>query len=46
MKNNKSFSQSLRQHFREGMLLYAAANSHYPESLTMMHLYQQAAEEE
>ena len=46
MKNNKSFSQSLRRHFREGMLLYAAANSSYPESLTMMHLVQQAAEEE
>lgn len=46
MKNNKNFSQSLRQHFREGMLLYAAANSRYPESLTMMHMYQQLCEEE
>ena len=46
MKNNKTFTQSLRRHFREGMLLYAAANSRYPESMTMMHLYQQVAEEE
>ena len=46
MKNKKSFSQSLRQYFRTGMLLYAAANSRYPDSLTMMHLYQQAVEEE
>lgn len=46
MKNKKSFAQSLRQQFREGMLLYAAANSRYPESLTLMRCYQDALEEE
>ena len=46
MKNKKNFSQSLRQHFREGMLLYAAANSRYPVSEDLMRLYQQAVEEE
>ena len=46
MKNKKNFAQSLRQQFREGMLLYAAANSRYPESLTLMRCYQDALEEE
>ncbi len=47
MKNtNKSFSQTLRQHFREGMILCAAANARYPENLSLMRLYQQTLEEE
>ncbi len=46
MKNNKSFAQSLNRHFREGMILYAAANSAYPDNLFLMKMYQQAVEEE
>lgn len=46
MKNNKFFSQSLRQQFREGMILYAAANTGYPANMTMLRLCRQMSEEE
>jgi len=43
MKNmKKSFSQSLR----EGMILYAAANTCYPANMELMELYNQTVAEE
>ena len=45
MKNtNKSFSQSLRQHFREGMILYAAATAHFPMDAELMRVYRDTVE--
>ena len=42
MKNmNKSFSRSLREQLREGMILYAAANNCFPIDVALMHLYQE-----
>ena len=47
MKNtNKSFFQSVRHYFREGMILYAASTARYPENLDLMRLYQQAVSED
>ena len=47
MKNiNKSFSQSLRGHLREGFILYAAANSCFPMNADLMKLYKQTIDEE
>lgn len=47
MKNtNKSFSQSLRGHLREGFILYAAANSCFPMNADLMKLYKQTIDGE
>lgn len=46
MNMKKSFSQSLREQLREGMILYAAANTCYPVNMDLLHLYEQAVEEE
>lgn len=47
MKNTKkSFSQSLRCHLREGMILYAAANSCFPMNADLMDLYRETIDEE
>jgi len=45
-KTSKSFSQSLRQYFREGMVLYAAATAGYPEILGLLKMSQQSGSEE
>ena len=42
----KSFTQSLREQLREGMILYAAANTCAPYSVDLMHLYQETINEE
>ena len=47
MKNtSKSFSQSLRQYFREGLYLYAAATTNNPEVLSILKMAQQSGSEE
>ena len=46
MNMKKSFSQSLAQQFREGMILYAAANTCFPVNMDLLHLVEQTVEEE
>ena len=46
MNMKKSFSKSLRQQLREGMILYAAANTCFPVNMDLLNLYEQTIEEE
>lgn len=42
MKNmNKSFSRSLREQLREGMIFYAAACNCLPIDMNLIHLYEE-----
>ena len=46
MKNtSKSFSQSLRQYFREGMIFYAAAIAGNPDVLGILEMSRQSGSE-
>lgn len=47
MKNTqKSFSQSLRRHLREGFILYAAATNCFSMNADLIELYRQTSAEE